>query len=57
VLLIASLSVVCTVCKNPSDTYDPFMDLSLDIKVTHSFCSVDRLFLESFFVECRMYEL
>lgn len=26
--------VMCLRCNHPSDTYDPFLDLSVDIKVT-----------------------
>jgi ubiquitin C-terminal hydrolase len=29
--------VVCLHCKHPSNTYDPFMDISLDIKVPLGF--------------------
>lgn len=33
VLTALSLAVKCSVCKNVSDTYDPFLDLSLEIGV------------------------
>ena len=33
VLIALPFAVKCSVCKNVSDTYDPYLDLALEIKV------------------------
>lgn len=41
-LLLFSFAVKCSVCKNVSDTYDPYLDLALEIGVQQQQSGVGR---------------
>ncbi|XP_010081491.1 PREDICTED: ubiquitin carboxyl-terminal hydrolase 36-like, partial [Pterocles gutturalis] len=47
VLIALSLAVKCSVCKNVSDTYDPYLDLALEIRQAANIVRALELFVKS----------